>query len=702
MIRDAIHRALQQARHTAPRAGIVLVASLAAPLADGAPGDLDPTFGDAGRLELADVGPVWSLELEDDGGGLLAGGDLGDYYYCWYYDDCGVSSFTRPFSSSGALDLDYAHPDLPGTLILDTARQPDGKLIGIGSSRQDSTWKLTVFRLLSDGVLDATFGEGGVVQFTSGASASHTGTSVVLEPDGRIVVAGSRGGQLLVLRLLESGSFDEAFGDAGVVIGPQNAGEASLVRAADGGYRITTLTDAADPANGSVCRIVALAADGTLDQSFGTGGSVDVTASSYCLGLGVQSDGRLLVAGSASQGNDTSGLLVRLLPDGSLDETFAAPAVGEAMSLATALALDADGRVLVAGRGPSGTAGALVARLIGDGVLDTTYGNGGTTWIDVPADEAQIAVINDMAAGAGGSLTVAGSYGWRASPFAARLSGDGSADAKGIVSLTHPTVAATEDGAQAVVTVRRAGGKSGAVSVAYRTAPLEGDPPDAASPGTDYEEVTGQLSWGDGDMTEREIAIPIGADGPTPEGFESFWLRIDSLQGGADLGGRATRVEIAPDGAPAGQFIIQSGQAAVREGQIAELWVERAYYGAGEVSVTVAPSGTAVAGADYDLQPTVLTWGDGEQGPKAIRITVRTDNIDEAEELTLTLTDPTGGAIIGAAASTSMSIRDAGPEGGGSGRGGGGGSFGWASLLALCAAGLRRFARSPRARARRW
>ncbi len=80
MIREAVLCALRLARQTAPRAGIVLVAGLAGHVADGAPGDLDPTFGDAGRLVIEDSGPVWSLELEDDGDGFLAGGDYGCYY----------------------------------------------------------------------------------------------------------------------------------------------------------------------------------------------------------------------------------------------------------------------------------------------------------------------------------------------------------------------------------------------------------------------------------------------------------------------------------------------------------------------------------------------------------------------------------------------------------------------------------------------
>jgi len=165
------------------------------------------------------------------------------------------------------------------------------------------------------------------------------------------------------------------------------------------------------------------------------------------------------------------------------------------------------------------------------------------------------------------------------------------------------------------------------------------------------------------------------------------------MQGGAGLGGRATRIEIAADGAPAGQVRIQPDRQLVREGETVEVWVERAYYGSGEVSVTVAPSGTATSGEDYELRPTVLTWADGEQGAKALQITAHTDGLGEegSEELTLTLTDPSGGAIVGAQASAALSIIDVAPDGGGGGR------FGWLSLLALCAAGLRRFTGVDRA-----
>ncbi len=662
------------------------MAGLAGHVADGAPGDLDPTFGDAGRLVIEDSGPVWSLELEDAGDGFLAGGNYG----C-YYSDCYANGFTYPFSSVGELDLGFTHPVLAETQILDTARQLDGKLVGTGITRARPNSTLTVFRLGADGTLDATFGEDGLVQLEPQATASQQGTSMVLEPDGRIVVAGSRGNRLLMVRLLADGTLDQQFGNAGVVVGPEGAGDVRLVRASDGRYRVS-ITDAADWPD-STCRIVAFAADGTLDQSFGTAGIVDaapdLTDVTRCQALAIQPDDRLLVAGGVGHGGDASGLLVRLLRDGSADDTFSAPAVVAQMSQATALTFDPGGKLLVAGQGPSDVAGALVARLAADGVLDTTFGNAGTTWIDLPAFQPQVARVNDLAAGTDGSLTLAGSYGYSA-PFAARLSGDGSADAAGVVSMTHPVIATIDGEAQAVVTVRRAGGKAGAVSVAWRTEPV--DDPSPASPGIDYGEVTGQLTWDDGDMTDREIAIPVIPDMSAgtesiPEGYESFWLKIDSPEGGAGLGGQATLVQIAADGAPAGQFNISTGQWRLVEGETIELWANRDYYSTGAVSVTVEVSGNPTADVDYELGPTVLTWADGEAGSKLIRITARDDDVDEkpAEELILKLTGPQGGAIIGRQARTSVLIVDGAPEGGG-----GGGSFGWASLLAICSALLKR------------
>ena len=78
-------------------------------------------------------------------------------------------------------DWDFAHG---------MALQPDGKIVVVGRTRnvQNSQYDIVVARYTSAGVLDATFGSGGVVITSIGAFDS--GHAVALQPDGGIVVAG--------------------------------------------------------------------------------------------------------------------------------------------------------------------------------------------------------------------------------------------------------------------------------------------------------------------------------------------------------------------------------------------------------------------------------------------------------------------------------------------------------------------------------
>jgi hypothetical protein len=70
----------------------------------GAPGDLDPSFGDVGRVIPAYFGPVWSLEAQDDDL-LYAGGG----YYCYYYSyGCDHLGFSGRLLATGNADSAYA------------------------------------------------------------------------------------------------------------------------------------------------------------------------------------------------------------------------------------------------------------------------------------------------------------------------------------------------------------------------------------------------------------------------------------------------------------------------------------------------------------------------------------------------------------------------------------------------------------------
>lgn len=127
-------------------------------------------------------------------------------------------------------------------------------------------------------------------------------------------------------------------------------------------------------------------ADGTRDTAFGTSGWVqDVFASSHDLvGLELQADGSILALGSTfTSGSD---LLARILADGTLDASFGsggrrqldgAPVTAGEYFLARAMAVDHQGRVVVAGECHNCGPELLVTRRLANGDPDPSFGFAG-------------------------------------------------------------------------------------------------------------------------------------------------------------------------------------------------------------------------------------------------------------------------------------------------------------------------------------
>ena len=213
--------------------GAAVASGLLSPLALGASGDLDPAFADVGRLgPITNLdGPAWSVQSLDGDEILFAGGNLEvtcvDYcYYNEAYLD--ATNFLGLLTDTGSPDLNFAAAELAHTQVFDVALQPDGKVVAVGHTIIENRPTLTVFRLTREGALDSTFGDGGIFRLPASQGTEHKGTSVVLDPDGRIVVAGPRtdnttGGELIVLRLLENGVLDDSFGTSGILAGPSSA-----------------------------------------------------------------------------------------------------------------------------------------------------------------------------------------------------------------------------------------------------------------------------------------------------------------------------------------------------------------------------------------------------------------------------------------------------------------------------------------------
>ena len=160
----------------------------------------------------------------------------------------------------------------------------------------------------------------------------------------------------------------------------------------------------------------AQAADGSLDPAFGDGGIVTTDiGGNDDLGLDVevQPDGRILMAGTSSNvdGTDNDFGLVRYNPDGSLDTTFdtdgkVTTSFGAGYDLASAVALQADGKILAAGHTNNGNESDFaLARYSLDGSLDATFDLDGrvTTPIGTGDDFG-----TDVAVQADGKIVVAG------------------------------------------------------------------------------------------------------------------------------------------------------------------------------------------------------------------------------------------------------------------------------------------------------
>jgi len=182
---------------------------------------------------------------------------------------------------------------------------------------------------------------------------------------------------------------------------------------------------------------------GVVDTSFGGGvvrQAVDV-GEDYANAVAVQADGKVIVAGSSATADGTVISLVRLNRDGGLDTTFGTG--GKVLTrvgtnggdVAQAIALQADGKILVAGASDQGGTGLdfAVVRYQADGSLDTTFGNGGKVVADFAGDADRAEALLVQADGrivVGGEANTGSGAGGRGVDFALlRLNADGTLDA---------------------------------------------------------------------------------------------------------------------------------------------------------------------------------------------------------------------------------------------------------------------------------
>jgi uncharacterized delta-60 repeat protein len=328
-------------------------------------------------------------------------------------------------------------------------------------------------RYTADGVLDQSFGHGGLV-ITRSTQRSFVANALALQSDGRILVAGMASDlptasiQLAVARYNPDGSPDSAFGTAGIAtmsMGAAGAQANTLALQPDGRILVAgTLF-----AHGTTEDEFALARftpAGDPDASFGSDGFVSThvgAGASAGQSLAVQPDGQILVAGTAfSNGlTDDDFALVRYTPDGRLDPQFGTAGIvttdfgsGEAgarpsLDRAGGVAIDPNARIVVAGSRRGEHQAFAVARYNPDGSLDSSFGAGGKAQVAATDPQVYAVVIQST-----GDVILAGTTGSLSSgtaPFAlVRFLTDGRADqAFGSAGLVTTSFEGSRSGARA-------------------------------------------------------------------------------------------------------------------------------------------------------------------------------------------------------------------------------------------------------------
>jgi uncharacterized delta-60 repeat protein len=340
--------------------------------------------------------------------------------------------------------------------------QPDGKIIVAGYSGIYPDFHSALVRYTRNGRLDSTFGVGGKVVATFDSSGDDL-SAIVLQADGKIVAAGSiHGTAFLLARFNADGSVDQTFGNNGNVVttfGDHTAGAADLVLQADGKIIAVGVSGAGPYSELNDFALARYNADGSLDQSFGTGGKVIThfpgvfNTGSTATSVALQSDGNVVVGGFyKNERTPHQFALTRYNSNGTLDSTFGQSGkvmtfVGAGDAFSFAIALESNGRIVLAGYSYTQGHDFSLAGYNPDGTLDSTFGNGGFTATDFSGASDDIAYAMTMQSD--GKLVVGGRTGQY--PFfdfgVARYSSDGQPDQSfGTGGKVATDLGSTDDG----------------------------------------------------------------------------------------------------------------------------------------------------------------------------------------------------------------------------------------------------------------
>jgi uncharacterized delta-60 repeat protein len=479
-------------------------------------------------------------------------------------DDFSVLRFNPDGSPDTSFDIDgRSSLDIPGikgtTQVL--LRQPDGKIVAAGetlASASQATPRLGLVRYLENGSPDPTFGIGGVA--IQSDDVRYGPTSIALQPDGRLLVAGNLRRtdrqEIVVARLEPDGGLDRSFGADGYAFGNGTTWEygGQLSLQSDGTFLVFASVESVTPERSYRSpAIMRFHADGSPDTAFGDNGRALILSEAEFSAVVTQSDGRMLLAAAYASyfwgGFDCGPYLMRVYPDGRRDDSFGIDGVKQVAfgGCATigAMLIDPTGNIVVESiqetndvlDGIIDSRDYVVTRLDSSGEIDPSFAVGGQAVLDVGEgrylpyarssgnlarqDDGKFVIVTS-----GIRATV--SWGGNERMILARLLASGGSPGLVGIKAVDPRPRASDG--RIPILVRRSGGSQGIVSVDYSTAGGVGS--------QGFMPVSGTLVWGDGDRADKLVVIE-------PPGGFTFLLA--NATGGAELATSEIQVGTEPE-----------------------------------------------------------------------------------------------------------------------------------------------------------
>jgi len=390
-----------------------------------AAGDLDPRFGSGGVVQTDFSGGDdygFAVKTQADGK-IVVAGESGVYplFHSALIRYNRNGTLDRTFGNGGKV---VAALDAGGDGLTAIAFQPDGKIVAAGSVIHNNfTVAFVTARFNPDGSLDQTFANTGSVETTFGDSEAE-GNDVILQPDGKIVVVGFSGAgsytnsnSVALVRFNPDGSLDQSFGTGGKVKNLSSVATSAALQA-DGKLVVGGTYDTGTHG----FTLARYNSNGTLDGTFGTFGVVTTaigTGDAFSFGVGLLSDGRIVLAGYSSTNQSHDFTVACYNSNGTLDQNFGTGGVattdfsGGTDDIAYALVVQRDDKVVLGGRsGAYPTFNFALARYGNTGQLDQTFGAGGKVITAVSSDTDGYAVTLQ-----GGNIVLAGAAASSQRPF---------------------------------------------------------------------------------------------------------------------------------------------------------------------------------------------------------------------------------------------------------------------------------------------